>query len=172
MEKIYGLKWLTKDGNSPYAIENGGTVVHYPENEWVDVLGNGSYVAISAGFERGGYRSDILAFFECENKKMEPSEGIQCFFRVKRLVDIPNKAPPEALFYFTRYAIRLSAEKRMDLARKMSLDERGEIAFYATNLPSDQRVALAKEATPEWRETISRYATGLSDAQRSELRNG
>ena len=57
---IYGLKLLREDGSS---IREDGRVT-YPVGEWVDVPGNGAYVAVTGGVTSGGI-GPMLAAFEC-----------------------------------------------------------------------------------------------------------
>lgn len=82
---IYGLKLLTEEGTS---LSWQYPPVTYPVNEWVNVPGNGAYVAITDKLlsVRSG---ELLVQMECE----EPTGayalyGIVCYRWVRRLAEI------------------------------------------------------------------------------------
>ena len=81
-KKLYGLKLLAAGGGS---INDAHGRIIYPIDQWIDVPGNGAYIAVRDGLCSGG-SGPILAFFECA----EPTgacapAGVICYRRVRRL---------------------------------------------------------------------------------------
>ena len=89
IKKIYGLKLLAADGGS---VTEEYERVFYPIGKWVEVPGNGAYMAITDGLNCAANRGKLLGFFECE----EPTgalapEGVVCFRKCRRLTICPIK---------------------------------------------------------------------------------
>ena len=88
---IHGLKLLTKDGES---LSSSYGRVRYPaDGSWVDVPGNGAYIARTGGLTCGGY-GPVLAVLECDiNTRRATSApgGVECFGRVRRVPELEAK---------------------------------------------------------------------------------
>ena len=140
---IVGCKLLREDGTSL----NGE--FQYQRNEWLQVPGNGAYVAITEGLTAGGI-GGVLAYFECkEPTGAEAPNGVTCFRRVRWVKDAPERISPELRGEVARYAPRLSPRQRMELALKSTPEWHGRVARYAPGLSPEQRMELALKSTPE-----------------------
>ena len=93
---MIGLKLLTENGASLNSSGYGS--VTYPLGEWVEVPGQGAYIALNGGLSSGG-TGPILCAFECEEQLnldgTEPN-GVRRFRRVRRLSGVPSEAPLRA----------------------------------------------------------------------------
>ena len=77
-----GLKFLRADGSS---IGDTYGRVKYPlDGSWIDVPGNGAYVAMTDGLNSGGV-GDIIVAMECETPilSVETPRGVTCYRRVR-----------------------------------------------------------------------------------------
>jgi hypothetical protein len=83
-----GFKLLTKDDHSLNATHGA---VHYPpDGSWVEVPGNGAYVAVIGGATSAG-SGPTIAVLECDvmtRKCVEAPHGVECFGRVRRRPDL------------------------------------------------------------------------------------
>lgn len=164
-DTVFGCKLLASDGGS---INSEHGRVLYPLGEWIDVPGNGAYIAVTGGLLAGGV-GPLLAYFECrEPTGAAATAGVVCFRRV-RLLNDPCKVDARLMGEIACYMPGLSPEQRLALAADSTPYWRGEIARYAPGLSSEQRIALAAYSTPYWRGKIARYAPGLSRKQRLAL---
>lgn len=84
-KKVIGCKLLAADGGS---ITSQYRRVIYKRGKWVEVPGDGAYVAITGGVNRGGY-GPVLAWFECQEPTYIGDAAVQCFRRVK-WIDCPT----------------------------------------------------------------------------------
>ena len=88
---MLGLKLLTKDGES---LNSSYGRVNYPaDGSWVDVPGNGAYIARTGGLTSGGY-GPVCAVLECDiNTRRATSApgGVECFGRVRRVPELEAK---------------------------------------------------------------------------------
>ena len=88
---MLGLKLLTKDGKSVNSLY--GRVKYPADGSWVDVPGNGAYVARTGGLTSGGY-GPVLAVLECDintRKATSAPDGVECFGRVRRVPELEAK---------------------------------------------------------------------------------
>ena len=82
---VFGAKILQADGRSlngsfQYAIPSNGE-----PGPWQEVPGNGAYVAVTDGIEKGGY-GPLLVCFECRDPTGSSApEGVVCFRKVRVL---------------------------------------------------------------------------------------
>src|SRR3990172_10281306 len=77
-----GLKLLAKDGQS---LREEGRVTCPADGSWIDVPGNGAYLAITDGLTSGGY-GPTLAVLEYDPESRVPCaapEGVECYRRVR-----------------------------------------------------------------------------------------
>ena len=106
---ILGLKLLTKDGES---INSSYARVNYPAyGSWVDVPGNGAYIARTGGLTSGGY-GPVFAVMECDintRRATSAPDGVECFGRVRRV--------PELEVKLKAYAARAKADAAWSAAR-------------------------------------------------------
>ena len=133
-QPIIGYKLLRADGGS---LTSQYERVIYPVGEWVTVLGNGAYIAITGGVDAGGV-GPILTPFECaERLKPQPPgvpQGVQCFRRVRRLA----KAPPGFVFTGSLYLSGLTSPVGLTLPTSLgggSLDLGGLTSPVGLTLP-------------------------------------
>ena len=93
---ILGLKLLTKDGES---LNSSHGRVKYPaDGSWVDVPGNGAYVARTGGLASGGY-GPVFAVMECDintRRATSAPDGVECFGRVRRVPELEVKLKADA----------------------------------------------------------------------------
>ena len=93
---ILGLKLLTKDGES---LNSSYGRVKYPaDGSWVDVPGNGAYVARTGGLTSGGY-GPVGAVLECDintRRATSAPDGVECFGRVRRVPELEAKLQANA----------------------------------------------------------------------------
>jgi hypothetical protein len=164
---IVGCKLLRDDGGS--ITDDHGRVI-YPIGEWIEVDGNGAYVAITAGLTSGG-AGPVLAYFECaEPTQALAPEGVICYRRVRRLADpAPERISPKLRGDVACDAPDLTADQRVALARESTPEWRGHVARHAPSLTAEQRVALARESTPDLRGMVACYTPGLTGEQRIAL---
>ena len=161
---IVGCKLLREDGTSL----NGK--FQYQRNEWLQVPGNGAYVAVTGGLTVGGV-GKVLAYFECkEPTGAKAPNGVTCFRRVRWVEDAPERISRKLRGEVARLALGLSPKQRMELAMKSTPELRGEVARLALGLSPEQRIELALKSTPELRGEVAFYAPGLSPQQRMELK--
>lgn len=164
---VVGCKLLREDGGS---LRESNRVI-YPVDEWIEVPGNGAYVAVTGGLTLGGVDL-VLAYFECADPTgaLAP-RGVMCFRRVRRLPEpAPKRITPGLRGDLACWAPDLSAEQRMKLALESTPEWRGMTARYAPNLSAEQRVTLAQGSALWWRVEVARWAPNLSAEQRMELR--
>lgn len=191
-----GCKLLTAEGESLSSVHGR---VRYPVGEWVEVPGNGAYVAVTGDILCAGV-GPILAYLECaeELDVQNTAPGVRCYRRVRRLAEpAPDRISPALRAYIARWIPGVSPAERLELARTCSPALRAEIARYRLDLTADdrlalvrdcsprlrasfaccapdlspeQRLALARTCTRQGRAKIARWAPGLSPAQRLELR--
>ena len=99
---ILGLKLLTKDGES--LNDSHGRVKYPADGSWVNVPGNGAYVARTGGLTSGGF-GPTLAVIECDPESRRAAgavpAGVECFGRVRRV--------PELEIALKAYAARAKA---------------------------------------------------------------
>ena len=112
---ILGLKLLTKDGES---INSSYDRVKYPaDGSWVDVPGNGAYVARTGGLTSGGY-GPVCAVLECDintRRATSAPDGVECFSRVRRVPELEAKLQAYAAWAKV-YAARAKAYAARDKA--------------------------------------------------------
>ena len=78
---IIGLKLLREDGSS---LREQGRM-RYPPDEWIEVPGNGAYVAVTDGLTSGGM-GPLLVVVECQNPTgTHAPYGVTCYRGVRRL---------------------------------------------------------------------------------------
>ena len=86
---ILGLKLLTKDGES--LKDSHGRVKYPADGSWVNVPGNGAYVARTGGLTSGGF-GPTLAVIECDPESRRAAgavpAGVECFGRVRRVPEL------------------------------------------------------------------------------------
>ena len=86
---ILGLKLLTKDGES--LNDSHGRVKYPADGSWVNVPGNGAYVARTGGLTSGGF-GPTLAVIECDPESRRAAgavpAGVECFGRVRRVPEL------------------------------------------------------------------------------------
>ena len=106
---ILGLKLLTEDGES---LNSSYGRVKYPaDGSWVDVPGNGTYIARTGGLTSGGH-GPVLAVLECDiNTRRATSvpDGVECFGRVRRVPELEAKFRADAV-RGKAYAVRVKAD--------------------------------------------------------------
>ena len=105
----YGIKLLREDSGS---LTNDHVRVFYPENTWVDVPGNGAYMALTDGVTSGS-EGPVLALLECEKPtETDGPVGVTCFSRVRRIpVSDWPKLLPELNTYIKHSIGRFSTDK-------------------------------------------------------------
>ena len=112
---ILGLKLLTKDGKS---LNSSYGRVRYPaDGSWVDVPGNGAYIARNGGFTSAGY-GPVVAVLECgiNTRRVTPAPvGVECFGRVRRVPELEAKLKADAA-RAKAYAARAKAYDDWDKA--------------------------------------------------------
>lgn len=163
---VVGCKLLREDGGS---LREKDRVI-YPVGEWIEVPGNGAYVAITGGLISGGV-GPVLAYFECADlTDVRVYSGVRCFRRVRRLPEpVPERITPALRGSVACYAPELSSEQRVELALKSTPEWRGGVACWARGLSAEHIMELVHESTPWWRGHAACYAPGLSAEQRIEL---
>lgn len=161
-----GAKMLAADGGSLAA----GNRVIYPVDEWIEVGGNGAYVAVSGGLTEAGI-GEILALFECQEPTGAPApKGVVCYRKVKRLPGFEvDKISSRELLGEIAYYCDLPPAERVRLALRATPDWRGQIACYSPGLSPEDRIALAMTTTPRWRGQIAAYGVGLKPRHRLYL---
>ena len=85
-----GLKFLRADGSS-ISAEYGR--VKYPlDGSWIEVPGNGAYVAMTDGLNSGGV-GEIIVALECETPVLSVSSplGVECYRRVRVVKHLDEK---------------------------------------------------------------------------------
>ena len=86
---ILGLKLLKKDGES--LNDSHGRVKYPADGSWVNVPGNGAYVARTGGLTSGGF-GPTLAVIECDPESRRAAgavpAGVECFGRVRRVPEL------------------------------------------------------------------------------------
>jgi hypothetical protein len=86
-----GLKLVKKDLGS--ITEVHGRVI-YTKDEWIDVPGNGAYVAITGGLLAAG-DGDKCIYLECDGIVRDAGvTGVMCFSRVRHVDPRPEKVDP------------------------------------------------------------------------------
>lgn len=103
-EPIIRWKMLTKEGQSPFAFENGGTTLSYSlpvdgkPGDWLDVPGKGCFVAEASSTANasdnlcaGGppKHDTILVKMECQDLRETWEAGLDCYNRVRILEVVP-----------------------------------------------------------------------------------
>ena len=88
---ILGLKLLTKENQS---LNSSHARITYPtDGSWVDVPGNGAYVARTGGLTIGNY-DPVFAVLECDintRRATSAPDGVECFGRVRRVPELESK---------------------------------------------------------------------------------
>jgi hypothetical protein len=93
--KNIGLKLLTKDGQSING--NYGRIVYPDTGKWINVPGNGAYVAIEGGLTSGGC-GPLLAVIEYDPEssvRCNAPSGVRCYRRVRRVPELEPSARAE-----------------------------------------------------------------------------
>lgn len=77
---IYGVKYLNNGRSLNGKIE-------YPLNQWIEVPGNGAYIAHTRGLWSAGKKGAEYALFECggEVVGIDTPKGVKCWRWVKRI---------------------------------------------------------------------------------------
>jgi hypothetical protein len=162
---IYGCKLLTDDLRSACQER----VVQY-STEWMEVPGNGAYVAITGGLTSGGTAGTRLVYLECDGPTgADAPDGVTCFRLVRIVPDCPERVTPEMRGVVACDAPGLTSEQRIALAKQSTPEWRGRVACDAPGLTAEQRVKLAEQSTAELRGWVARYADGLTAEQRVSL---
>lgn len=136
---IYGVKMLTPEGTS---LREEGRVF-YPVDEWVEVKGNGAYIAREDNVDAGGW--GVLCWFQCEDEIVvdDAPKGVECFRRVKRL-----SSPPPIEDVDTNYLRALHPDLPAPLLKVLARDKdfsvRGVVA-QRPDLPAPLLEVLAKD---------------------------
>ena len=88
---ILGFKLLTRENQSLNSA--CGRITYPADGSWVNVPGNGAYIARTGGLTSGGY-GPVLAVIECDDdtrKAADAPEGVECFGRVRRVPELEAK---------------------------------------------------------------------------------
>ena len=144
---ILGLKLLTKDGES---LNSSYGRVKYPaDGSWVDVPGNGAYVARTGGLTSGGY-GPVGAVLECDintRRATSAPDGVECFGRVRRVPELEAKLQADAALA-KAYAAWDKATAAWDKANAAS--DKATAAWYKLDAAWDKANAAWDKANAAW----------------------
>ena len=122
---MLGLKRLTKDGES---LNSSYGRVNYPaDGSWVDVPGNGAYIARTGGLTSGGY-GPVFAVMECDintRRATSAPDGVECFGRVRRVPELEVKLKAYAAWAkaYAAWAKAYAARAKADAAWATASDK-------------------------------------------------
>ena len=144
---ILGLKLLTKDNqslNSSYV-----RITYPPDGSWVDVPGNGAYIARTGGLTSVGY-GPVLAVLECDiNTRRATSvpDGVECFSRVRRVPELEAKLKASAAWdkAYAAWAKASAAWAKASAART-----KASAAWDKANAAWDKASAAWAKASAAW----------------------
>ena len=141
----HGIKLLQGDDGS---LTNDHVRVFYPENTWVDVPGNGAYMALTDGVTSGS-EGPVLALLECEKPtETDGPVGVTCFSRVRRIpVSDWPKLLPELNTYIKHSIGRFSTDK--EALAVLSTDKDIYVRYYVAGNPNTPEKVLTVLSTDQ-----------------------